>query len=170
MWNASVWVVSAPHWILLWINPDYSQIPMASEESLGSSWGKEQCFSITSNKLIFPEKGILVKIRSIAGCFSFHNIFIPNLWTNIGAGEKNVCIAWCRADITLSSLNKSPVMTYYFFYLFALTAVINFKSRHKICISLESALLQAFYVIHTTIKFEIVQKLLPNSNQAVERT
>lgn len=59
-------------------------------------------------------------------------------------------------------------MTYY--SLFALTAVINFRSKHTVCIFLESALLQAFYLIHTTIKFEIAQKLLPNSNQAVERT
>lgn len=40
----------------LWINPDYPQIPMASEESLGSSWGKEQCFSTTLNKFIFSWK------------------------------------------------------------------------------------------------------------------
>lgn len=44
-------------------------------------------------------------------------------------------------------------MAYYFFYLFVLTAVINFRPKQTVCIFLESALLQAFYLIHTTTKF-----------------
>lgn len=71
---------------------------------------------------------------------------------NGGAGQ-NVCIAWCRADTTQISLNKSSVVTYYFFYLFVLTAVISFRPEQTICIFLEPALLQAFYLIRTTIKF-----------------